>query len=328
MDPQWHVAFLNISITQYAGMTYRDYYSDAANTLDAQLKAADVVERRFGVGRFITPRVDSPSSTLASLLGMPVVFPEEDEVPWVDTRRPLIADPGDVAGLRMGDPKVDGSMALRWRAWQYYRSRGYEVALGGPDGSIVTTAGEISNNQVLTWLATDPNAARAVFGVVLRADRVLAQLNEDVAGGPAQGAYIGDDFAGMLSPEMFREFVVPYYRAIYTGKTQRFMHSELLRVEHLRVAKDMLDITDFHGAGAENLTLAEMREVMGHAFWAQLTPHELIELAPPQIEERIKEFAGSGAGTVQLYPGRGTPDRNLDIAINACRRECAGGPRW
>jgi len=51
----------------------------------------------------------------------------------------------------------------------------------------------------------------------------------------------------------------------------------------------------------------------------------MTELSPHQIDERIKEFADSGCGYVQLYPGRGTPDRNMDAAIAACRRECTGG---
>jgi hypothetical protein len=126
---------------------------------------------------------------------------------------------------------------------------------------------------------------------------------------------------------MFRKFVIPRYEMLYAGKASRFMHSELLRCEHLRIARDMLHISDFHGAGAERLTLSEMYEVMGHNFWAQLTPHELIYLSPVEIAERIKVMAGSGAGTVQIYPGRGTPDRQMEAAISAAQKECLGGPR-
>jgi hypothetical protein len=38
-------------------------------------------------------------------------------------------------------------------------------------------------------------------------------------------------------------------------------------------------------------------------------------------------MAGSGAGTVQIYPGRGTPDRQMEAAISAAQKECLGGPR-
>jgi len=48
-----------------------------------------------------------------------------------------------------------------------------------------------------------------------------------------------DDFAGMFPPDVFKEFVAPYWSRMYTGlqATQRVLHSELLRPEHLDVLK-------------------------------------------------------------------------------------------
>ena len=104
------------------------------------------------------------------------------------------------------------------------------------------------------------------------------------------------------------------------------MHSELLRAEHLRIARDEVGITEFHGAGCKHLTLQETTDIMGHRWWAQLTPQEMLEMSPATISDRISEFAQSGAGWVQLYPGRGTPERNMEAAIAAVERECLGGP--
>jgi hypothetical protein len=67
---------------------------------------------------------------------------------------------------------------------------------------------------------------------------------------------------------------------------------------------------------------------MGEGFWTQLTPQEMLELTPDRIRERLREFAGSGCKCVQLYPGRGTPARNMEAAIAACRDLCPGGPAW
>lgn len=328
MDSKWDIAFSNMTITEYADMTYKEYYASPANTLEAQLKAAETAERRFGVGRFITPHIDTSPGTLSSLLGMRIVFPQEDEIPSIDVTHPVITDVADVNKIRIGNPKTDGSMAKHWQAWQYYKARGYPVALGGHDGSIVTTACEVSGNSVLIGLLENPEAARQMFDVVVQANRVAEELDVSVPGKTSQSGYIGDDFAGLLSPEVFRTFVIPCYEKIFARKTSRFLHSELLRCEHLRIARDILAITDFHGAGAENLTLSEMHEVMGHDFWAQLTPHELFVSTPAQIRDRIKVLAGSAAGTVQLYPGRGTPDENMRAAIATLQQECTGGPRW
>lgn len=326
MDPKWHIAFCNLTVTRYAEVPYRQYYSSPETMLEAQLRAAAAIERRFGVGAFLRPYLDCPTGTLATLLGMPHVYPEVDELPSVDPTRPPISDVADADRLRLGDPTKDGHMAWRWQVRECLVSRGYSTGVGGNDGSLVTTACEVSGNSLLAGLHENPAAARRVLDLVLEANQRLGKLNDDLRGGPSPGAYIGDDYAGLLSPAQFREFVIPVYARVYEGKTARFLHSELLRHEHLRIARDMLGITEFHGAGAELLTPAEMHEVMGPAFWTQVTPYELRFLTPVQLADLIAQYAQSGAGWVQLYPDRTTPDANLEAAIAACERECRGGP--
>jgi hypothetical protein len=68
-----------------------------------------------------------------------------------------------------------------------------------------------------------------------------------------------------------------------------------------------------------------MHEIMGHEFWTQLTPQELLELSPQAIAGKVKEYAHSGSGYLQLYPGRATPEANMQAAIAAAEAECAGG---
>lgn len=324
MDVQWHIAFCNVTYTEYAGMTYREYHGSPANMLEAQLRARAVAEERFGVGCFIAPHVDTPSATFASYFGMPLIEPGGDELPYVDGRSPPLRAPADVPRLRTRDPRTSGLMAKRWQAWQHYRLQGYDVRLGGHGGSIVTTAHELSAGNILAWLAEDPAGAERVLDAVTHADLELRRFDESLCG-TTGAAYTGDDFAGLLSPAMFRRFAIPRYERIYAGRRDRFMHSELLRAEHLRLAKDLLHITAFHGAGCLNLTPAEMHQIMGHDFWMQLTPQDLLELSPQAITEKVKAYAHSGCGYLQLYPGRGTPDVNMRAAIAAAERECAGG---
>lgn len=324
MDAQWHIAFCNVTITEYAEMSYRDYYACPENTLEAQLTAKAVAEEKFGAGCFIKPCVDTPAVAFSSYLGMPVVEPDDDELPYVDGQTPLLREPADVRRIVAGDPKTAGLMARRWQAWQYYRSRGHIVRFGGHEGTILTTAHELSAGNVFLWLAEDPAGAKRVLDTVTDADLAIRAFDETLCG-IRDAAYTGDDYAGLLSPDMFRRFAIPQYARIYAGRNDRFMHAELLRAEHLRLARDILQITCFHGAGCKNLKLAEIHEIMGHDFWTQLTPQELLELSPQAIAEKVKEYANSGCGYVQLYPGRGIPDVNMRAAISALERECGGG---
>ncbi len=330
MNPQYHIAFCNVTFTEYAGVTYRDYYGSPAVMLETQLAARDYAERHWGAGGFITPFVDSPSCSLAAYLGMPVLWPADaDELPYVDSSRPVLRRAQDTDILAPGDPRRSGLMARRFATWQYYRAQGYEVSFGGVGGEIMTLAGELSAGAALGWLAEDPTGTEALLARLVEVEEALGTFSASLAGEEFHGfSYVGDDFAGLMSPAMYRRFLVPVYRRLYADNERRFMHSELLRAEHLRLSRDEVGITEFHGAGCTLLTLREMHEIMRHRFWTQLTPQELLELTPAQIRERVKELANCGAGWFQLYPGRGTPESNMEAALAAAQEECRGGPTY
>ncbi len=201
MDVKWHIAFCNVTFTEYAGMTYRDYYASPTNMLEAQLTAKTVAEKKFGAGTFITPCIDTPAVSFASYLGMTFIEPYDDELPYIDGQAPLLKEPVDVKCLHSGDPKTTGLMAKRWQAWQYYRSQGYEVRFGGHGGSILTTAHEISAGNILLWLAENPAGAECVLDAVTDADLAIRAFDESLCGA-TDSVYTGDDFSGLLSPEM------------------------------------------------------------------------------------------------------------------------------
>jgi len=326
-DSQWHIAFLNISTTDLAGVTFRHYYSCPAAMLAAQLKAREEAERRWGVGRFVHVYVDAPSARVTTLFGMRRVFSEEDEVPWTDPASNPLTDMNDVDSIPMLNPANCPAFVAKREAWEYYNSQGFKTGLGPGAASTVTDACDISGNAFLTALIEAPELARRLLERVTDAHFAIRDWCREITGVRVGGA-VGDDFAGLLSPDMFREFVMPCYRRVYDGASRIYMHSELLNVEHLRIIRDDIGLDEFHGAAHANLSFADMREVLGRNFWVQLTPHELAHLSPGQIRERIKVLANSGAMAVQIYPGRLTPPENMEAAIEACREECPGGPRW
>ncbi|MBU0714028.1 MAG: hypothetical protein KJ964_01560, partial [Verrucomicrobia bacterium] len=323
MKPKWHIAFCNVTYTEYGGVTYREYYSSPELMLKTQLAAKEYVEKRWGVGNFIQPGAEMAGGAFSSLFGMKVIDSVEDEIPYLDTTKPVITDVSNADRLVMGDLKTSGIMAKKYKFWKYYHEHGYPADFGGEDAGVISYAVELTGMSVMNGMADDPANARRVLDIVVEAAEKLATFGASLSGKQYTGfTYTGDDFSGLLSPTMYREFAAPCYRRLYAANTIRFMHSELLRAEHLIIARDEVGITEFHGAGCKNVTLQEMYSIMGQRFWAQLTPQEMLELTPHQIDERIKEFVDSGCGYVQLYPGRGTPERNMAAAIEACRREC------
>lgn len=326
---QWHIAFCNVTYTEYASVTYKDYYGSPAVMLAAQLRAREHAERCWGAGGFIQPCVDAPYAAFVTTFGMSLIEPQEDEVPYLDTSRPIVTEPADIDQIQIEGAATAGYMATQYEFWRYYRDQGYDVDYAYAEGAAIETAMEISGNRVLEWMLECPHEARRLIDKVLEATECVAAHNVSLRGKPWHGlTYTGDDFSGLLSPKLYRAFAVPAYLRLYGNNDRRFMHSELLGAEHLRIARDEVDITEFHGAGCVNLTLAQLHEIMGTRFWTQLTPQEMLELSPMEISEKVKAFAGSGCAYVQIYPGRGTPVRNMDAAVSSCQRECLGGPSY
>jgi len=263
---------------------------------------------------------------VTTLFGMRRVFSHDDEVPWTDPASAPLTDMADVDALPVLDPNDCPAFEAKRRAWEYYNSQGVKVGLGA-GASTVPDACDLSGSAFLSALIDAPHLAKRLLERVTDAHFAVREWCRQVTGVPVGGS-VGDDFAGLLSPPMFRDFIIPHYRRVYEGASRIYMHSELLNVEHLRIMREEIGLDEFHGAGTENLTFAEMREVLGHAFWVQLTPHELAHLSPAAIRERIRVLASAGAMAVQIYPGRLTPPQNMEAAIDACRAECPGGPRW
>jgi hypothetical protein len=64
----------------------------------------------------------------------------------------------------------------------------------------------------------------------------VARFAAGLAQAPYTGmGYTGDDYSGLLSPAMYRAFAVPCHQRLSGTSEARFMHSELLRAEHLRL---------------------------------------------------------------------------------------------
>ncbi|MBT4814821.1 MAG: hypothetical protein HON70_03940, partial [Lentisphaerae bacterium] len=195
MDPQWHIAFLNIATTDLAGVTFRHYYSCPEATLTAQLKAREEAERRWGVGRFVHTSLDVPGVEVTTLFGMRRVFSEDDEVPWTDPASNPFTDMNDVDAVPVLAPADCPVFAAKVKAWEYYNSQGIKMGLGAGAASTVTDACDVSGNAFLTALIEAPELAHRLLERITDAHFAIRDWCQSITGVPVGGA-VGDDFAG------------------------------------------------------------------------------------------------------------------------------------
>ncbi|MCM8818102.1 MAG: hypothetical protein NC915_01285 [Candidatus Omnitrophica bacterium] len=107
----------------------------------------------------------------------------------------------------------------------------------------ITTAVLLMGEEFFVLVYDNPEKAHKLLNFCVKSalnytKTILNYFGDKINEGPKG---ICDDFAGILPPRLFPEFVLPYWEEMYQGlkATERHLHSELLREEHLKFLKDV-----------------------------------------------------------------------------------------
>lgn len=123
-------------------------------------------------------------------------------------------------------------------------------------------------------------------------------------------------------PEMWPEFVMPYYRRIYEalGEGPRSMHSELLRPGHLPFLLD-LGITGFDPGNDQYLTVEDLVACDGLNFtWDLFTVRDMQRGTPGSIRSLYISCIERGATAMMTELCRGTAPANIKAFIEVARK--------
>jgi hypothetical protein len=214
--------------------------------VNAMIKAADAVR---GLAEHLGVPAPRPHlyglsyCQFASLGGTIINGPELKE----PAAKPCLKSPSDIDHLREPDDylacpivqqRLELARQLKTRRPDASTHIGHD--LEGP----VTTAALLLGGETFFMLPyDDPKRAHKLLDFCVKTSvnycRALRKLQGRPFGGQSEG--MPDDFGGMFSPEFFGTFVAAYWEKLYSGlgASQRFLHSELLRPEHLRWLADL-----------------------------------------------------------------------------------------
>lgn len=256
---------------------------------------------------------------------------------------PILDKVEDIESLQV--PEVTANLYGTKIAWYHAMKEmaaDYEVTLNGQPleikvlvsgvGGPFPDAYALASVNILAWMFEAPQAVHQLMDKVTTAYINYERHTRDLAGRPARGLGMGADAAEMLSPTMFREFVLPYYRRCYEAfPGTRGLHM-CGRINHLiPILADELRITHLNGFGfvADPHLLAQGmggRVVMGGG----ISPALLAEGDQRKIKEecfRYLEIFAPYGGFI-LQDGNGiAPGTNLGsmTAMAEAAREFAGG---
>jgi len=245
------------------------------------------------------PRLAGFSYPHLASLGAQVEFAEDGE-PNV---RPLVHDPGEIDRLKepedyLAAPLLRSRLALAeelGRRRPDADSRFIGHLLEGP----ITTAVLLMGQEFLMLPYDDPERAHRLLGFctesALRYAHALdARFGGALLSGPGP-RNIPDDFAGMLPPDLFPEFVMPYWDRLYEGlqASERNLHSELLREGHLPHLHS-LRIAHYDPSADQYVTPELLAKECPCAFITRIQSWEMRDRTADELEERYRRIAACG----------------------------------
>ncbi|NIA14802.1 MAG: hypothetical protein GWP08_12060 [Nitrospiraceae bacterium] len=295
--------------------------------VDAICRAYDAiapVAQRLGVPP-PRPRLAGFSYCHVSTLGAPVVFAKGSE-PNVS---PILHRPEDIDALREPtDPLACGVVPERLASLERLLERrpdahrGIGHAYEGP----LTSASLLMGPDFFVLPHSDPERAHRLIAFCVEsslryAHAINAHFGKPETPGPAG---IPDDFAGIFPPELFAEFVVPYWDRMYEGlgATERHLHSELLRVGHLPFLAG-LGINVYDPSADQYLTPEILREHCPVPFTGRIQSWHIRDKSPQDLQAMYRQIAACEPVNISFYMSFPQEEEKIR-ALLATARELAG----
>jgi uroporphyrinogen-III decarboxylase len=239
------------------------------------------------------PRLAEFTYTHIAALGAKIAFTEYEPKP-----EPMLRSPEEIDALEEPDNYLQADLIrerLRTCTELKRRIPGSPSFIGHLFEGPVTSASLLLGQRFLTLPYDDPARAHRLLqfcaiSALNYARRIIEYFGERISAFMSGG--FPDDFAGIFGPNLFKEFVVPYWEQIYQGMNagQRMLHSELLRVEHLPFLKQVK--VDYFDPGVDQyLTPELLRAHCPTDFQCRITEWEVRDLDAKALQMRYRYLA-------------------------------------
>ena len=169
-----------------------------------------------------------------------------------------------------------------------------------------------------------PDLARRFLATLTEANIRQREFAREITGqsGPMESIGYCDDYGGLLPPDQYAEFDLPYLLRIadHFGARRKSIHTELLRKPHLAILQDhgwvYIDVgTDPY------LSVTDCREVLDIPFLVQFkTSEDMLLSSPQRIKERYREMLAEGAERMLVELCRSVPEENIRAFIEVAQQ--------
>jgi hypothetical protein len=252
----------------------------------------------------------------------------------------LIQSPEEIDRLALPDPS--GGLAGQRSAWyQAMRdlAQDFDVRLNGEPlpvrvdlthpGGPFPSAFALCGSNLFLWMKTDPQRVHRLMDITTRSHlQVIAYYAGLTGRSPHHSVWLGADAAEMVRPEMFREFIAPYYLRIWEQHENPRVFHMCGKIDHLLpILRDELriDYLDGFGFPVSPERLAETlagRAVLRGGPHPQLIHDGSLDDIFNTCQHYIRTVGKHGGYILADGSGlmAGTPLKHIEVMVEASKR--------
>jgi len=322
MGQEFGFGFTDPLIAEVGGIKQNKLHFDVEAILKAYEKIKPLT-RRLGVEP-PTPRLAGFCYPHIASLGAEIVFAEDAEPkPFPMIKRPeeidALTEPKDYLAAPLLQERLKICYEIKRRCPQSPNFIGHP--LEGP----ITTAVLLMGSDFLTLPYDDPKRAHKFLEFCTKSALNYARTISEYFNQPLQSNGFPDDFGGMFPPKIFEEFVVTYWEEIFQGlkASERSLHSELLRVEHLPFLKE-LNIQYFDPSADQYLTPELLHQHCPCKFQSRILSWQIHNLSAEELEALYKKIARFKPYAISFSMDRLEDEPKIKHLLEVARRMKGG----
>lgn len=322
---KWTLGVNEDVITEYGEANLSDYLSSPEVVVETWRKARPRIEEAFGMDLAPQPWPTSHAFLESEALGQSIHWPEDS---WPAPAGILLKEPKDIEKLELVTGFMSRPNTKILRDMRSYMQTKLGPEAGGlHEGMVgnghITTARNLRGDDIFADMYERPEWCHRLFAF-LAENHILCTQDlwryQEIE--QPSFFHIADDFAGMVSPPMFKEFVIPYWKRMFDvlgkGCDTVMIHSEVMHPEHLPYLHELpVTVVDY---GQDPFVTTRQAIDLGIGVSWHYLDIELLLGNTDSIRKRYECYVESGLERIVLsVVHRRVPPENVRALIAVAR---------
>jgi hypothetical protein len=302
----WYVGSTQGALREIAKIPIKEFNLNPSACIEAYRKGRPLIKEIFGE-EVSLPVLSTPAISYGHVncLGSKLIFPEDGEVAHTHIYTSLeegieaLKQPVDFATSGMSKFYIDFREKMQKAFPDEYV--GFSFGLEGP----ITTAYELRGDGFFLDIYDYPELVKEFLKLVTKSIVDFHHFRCKVENIPVINPHSGglcDDISSMILPNMWKDFVLPYWNQYFEGITtgNRTAHVEDLRPEHLKYLEE-IGLSKYDPSISPKLNPRIIYEKCRVPFGWRLGSFHYRNLNCQDIEDFVFQSATDGASSVFTY---------------------------